>query len=282
LRHCIYGLSFFFIVCSAEKSPTSSNSPPTNVTDTTAKIDTIDTPGDFGLTTSAVIVINPKINQGSSTNLVPGIQREGIAVRADTALPVTTDSNGLAILTGILVDSMLPIIFANAQDTLLLHVHREKELYDVVVSFKNNVVEKLFPAIRYPIGGEIIILDTTLKIVDSLTDDAIIVLDSGIYKGNFEIRERGVLIFGAWDAEKGPLSVIDDNVFVYGGAVRMRGVKIQGKLTVRANDFEAAFCEFESADISGNGVMLLRNKFTVGQAIVPSSNAVLVDNENIP
>jgi len=71
-------------------------------------------------------------------------------------------------------------------------------------------------------------------------------------------------------------------VTVLGGANRMRGVKVTSRLTRNANNFSAAFSDLTSATITGNGVTLLRNRFTAGQATVPSSNAVLVDNTGIP
>jgi hypothetical protein len=108
------------------------------------------------------------------------------------------------------------------------------------------------------------------------------VLKPGTYPGNFELRAAGVLIFGAWSTLKGPLSVIEGNVTVVGGNNRMLGVKINGKLSSNANGFSAAFSDIASASVSGNGVSLLRNRFTQGQATVPSSNAVLVDNTGIP
>ncbi|MFN7134939.1 MAG: hypothetical protein ACK4N5_22875, partial [Myxococcales bacterium] len=114
------------------------------------------------------------------------------------------------------------------------------------------------------------------------TDDTIVLLDPGRYPGNFTLTAERVLVFGAWSPIDGQRSTIEGDVTVRGGGNRLRGVKIIGKLTCNANNFSAAFCDFGSAEITGNGVSLLRNRFTVGQAKVPSSNAVLVDNENLP
>ena len=97
-----------------------------------------------------------------------------------------------------------------------------------------------------------------------------------------DARSDGVLIFGAWSPTEGPLSIIEGNVTVLGGGNRIRGVKITGRLTSSANGFSAAFNDVGSATITGNAVSLLRNRFTMGSASVPSSNAVLVDNGGIP
>jgi hypothetical protein len=72
------------------------------------------------------------------------------------------------------------------------------------------------------------------------------------------------------------------DVRVLGGSNRLRGVDIAGRLTVSANNFSAAFCDVGAANITGNGVSLIRNRFVAGQATIPSSAAVLVDNTGIP
>jgi hypothetical protein len=243
--------------------------------------DLTDTPGAFGDTTSAVIVVNPVINQGSSTTIESGSARSGIEIKVDGLPPVTTDSTGLAVVTGLPVAAAVPIIIGN--DTVFFQVFQEHELYDVVVAYRDTVLQTIFPPVRYPIGGDIVILNPGDNISSFISDDStIVLLKEGIYSGGFEIRAVGVLILGAWSPTEGPLSVIKDSIRVLGEHTRFRGVKIEGKITVRANYFEAAFCEFGSADILGDGIMLLRNTFTQGQAIVPSSSAILVDNINIP
>jgi hypothetical protein len=63
---------------------------------------------------------------------------------------------------------------------------------------------------------------------------------------------------------------------------RLRGVRMNGMLSSPANGFSAAFSTVAGANITGNGVSLLRNVFVEGRATVPSTNAVLVDNEGIP
>ncbi|ATB46230.1 hypothetical protein [Corallococcus macrosporus] len=101
-------------------------------------------------------------------------------------------------------------------------------------------------------------------------------------QGSIEPRAEGVLILGAWAPTEGPLSVIEGNVAVLGGDNRLRGVKVTGRLTSSANKFSSAFSDIASATIRGNGVTLLRSRLTAGQATVPSSSAVLVDDTGIP
>jgi hypothetical protein len=114
------------------------------------------------------------------------------------------------------------------------------------------------------------------------SDDAVVLLKEGRYPGKLELRSSRVLLFGAWSDDDGPLSVIEGDVTVQGASNRIRGITITGRLTSSANGFSAAFNDVGSATITtGNGVSLLRNRFT-GTANVPSTNAVLVDNGGIP
>jgi hypothetical protein len=167
--------------------------------------------------------------------------------------------------------------------TYSFQVVREKELYDVVVAWRNGSVQAVFPPVRYPIGGQVVVVVPGESIAQAASsDNVILMLQPGTYPGNFELRSAGVLIFGAWSQEEGPLSIIEGDVTVLGGGNRMRGVKINGRLTSNANSLSVAFSDIASANITGNGVTLLRNRFTQGQASVPSSNAVLVDNTGIP
>ena len=236
--------------------------------------------GRFGEVTSAVVVINPVINQGSTTTVTPGTERAGVRFKVANLDQVATDSTGLVLVED-LPTGTVPLEFNPGSYSF--QVVQEKELYDVVLSYRDGTVQPLFPPVRYPLGGQVVEVEPGGSIAQAAaTDGTIIVLQPGTYPGNFELRSEGVLIFGAWSPEDGPLSVIEGNVTVLGGANRMRGVKINGLLTSNANTLSVAFSDIASATITGNGVTLLRNRFTAGQAKVPSSSAVLVDNTGIP
>jgi hypothetical protein len=236
-------------------------------------------PGRFGEVTSAVVVVNPVINQGSTTSVASGTERSGVAFKAANREGLT-DSTGLALVED-LPTGTVELNFDPG--TYSFQVLQEKELYDVVLSYKDGTVQPLFPPVRYPIGGNVVMVEPGQSIAEAAASDGtIIMLKPGTYPGNFELRAAGVLIFGAWSTLEGPLSIIEGNVTVLGGSNRMRGVKINGRLSSNANSFSAAFSDIASASISGNGVSLVRNRFTLGQATVPSSNAVLVDNMGIP
>ncbi|MEN8194161.1 MAG: hypothetical protein ABFS12_15160 [Bacteroidota bacterium] len=234
---------------------------------------------DFGKTTSVVIIVNPKINEGSTTTVKSGTQRENVSIKAADLETVSTDPTGLAVIKDLPADTVSLKFSSRSID---LNVVQEKELYDVVVSYTSNGVEEIIPAVRYPIGGTVITVKPGDDLNDSLkADDIIVYMEPGIYNGDVTINAEGVLLFGSWDEVEGSESIINGKLMVNGGNVRMRGVTVDSLTTVRANGFSAAFCEFNNADISGNLVSLLRNIFNGTNVKVPSSSAVLLDNKNL-
>lgn len=235
-------------------------------------------PGRFGEVTSAVVILNPIINQGSTIRVTSGTARADVAIKAADLEPVVTDASGLALIEGLPTGS---VPFQVDASSVNVQVAQEQELYDVVLAWRDGMLTHVIPPVRYPIGGDVRVLEPGTDIGSAATDGAILLLQPGTYPG-FELRSEGALIFGAWSAEDGPLSTIEGDVTVLGGSSRIRGVKITGKLTSNANAFSAAFSQIGSANITGNDVSLLRNQFTMGQATVPSSSAVLVDNAGIP
>jgi len=235
--------------------------------------------GNFGEITSAVIIVNPIINEGSSTDVISGTTRAGISIEAGDLSSVTTDATGLAVIQG-LPTGNVPLVFDIG--TITLNVIQEKELYDVVVAYTDDV-QQIISAVRYPIGGEVVALSPGDNISNASAEDGtIIFLSEGVFTEDVEINGDGVLIFGSWDKDSGPTSVIEGTVTVKGGSTRMRGVKVNQLFTVSANSFSASFCVFNDANITGNGASLIRNEFNGTQITVPSSDAVLLDNKNIP
>ena len=229
----------------------------------------------FGEVTSAVVIVNPVINEGSSTTVTSGLVRQGVNIKPGEMDAVTTDVTGLSVIMG-LPTGTVPLQFDVG--SVDLNVLQDKELYDVIVSYKDNVTE-IIEEVRYPIGGAVIKVAPGQDLSGPFnTDDAIIVLEEGIYEGDYNITAQGVLIFGAWDPTEGPKSVFTGNITVSGGGIRMRGIQNDGMLTVNANSYSAAFCNLNDADIKGNNVSLIRNVFNGTQVSVPSSSAVLLDN----
>lgn len=239
-------------------------------------------PGPFGSVTTIVVLVNPVINEGSATDVESGAQRDGVLVEVEDSVPTltaTTNDDGIAVLSGVPVGTNVLRI---GDGSLAVEVIAERELYDVVVSVDRADVTLVLPIVRYPIGGDVHFVRPGDSIGDVLGDDgAIVVLDAGEYGEDLEVRGEGVLLFGSGAAADAIASTIDGDVQWLGGNGRMRGVAVAGTLTASANGFSAAFCELGSANITGNGVSLIHNAFD-GNATVPSTNAVLVDNIGIP
>lgn len=235
---------------------------------------------DFGSVTSAVVIVNPKINEGSTTTIQPGTEREGISIKAGNLTAVPTDATGLAVTKG-LPTGTVPLQFSSG--SVNLDVVQEKELYDVVVSYTSNGVAEIISAVRYPIGGTIVNVKPGDDLNSAVTEDgSIVFMAPGTYEGDLIINAEGVLLFGSWNATDGSASIINGTLKVNGGNVRMRGVTVNYLTTVNSNGFSAAFSKFNNANISGNSVSLIRNIFNGTEVSVPSSSAVLLDNVNIP
>lgn len=235
---------------------------------------------EFGKITSAVVIVNPVINEGSTTSIQPGIQRDGVDITAGDLETVSTNNTGLAVVKE-LPTGTVPFSFSSGD--IDLNVVQEKELYDIVVSYKPDGVQEIISSVRYPIGGEVVRVSPGDDLTSAVVNDgAIVFLDSGVYETSLVINAEGVLLFGSWDEKEGSEVTLKGTLKVNGGNVRMRGVTVDSLTTVNANGFSAAFCEFNNANISGNSVSLIRNIFNGTEVSVPSSSAVLVDNENLP
>lgn len=232
----------------------------------------------FGKVTSAVVVVNPVINEGSSTTVPSGTGRKEISVQLGELDAVSTDITGLAVINNIPTGTQ-SLNFNNG--SLSFDVVNQGELYDMIVSYTDEVAY-IVPVVRYPIGGTVTVLNPGDDIAAAASDDnAILFLNEGTYTGDVLVTGENVLIFGSWDPEKGPMSIIEGNLTFNGGSGRIRGLQVNHTITVNANSFSAAFSNFNNAELKGNSMVLLRNKFTGESVTVPSSSAVLVDNIGI-
>lgn len=240
-----------------------------------------DTPGRFGEVTSAVVLVNPVVNPGSTTSETPGSKREDVAVKIGDLQPVATDATGLALVERIATGTV-PLRL-DAQGSLTLNVAQEDELYDVAVVLREDgSTAHLFEPVRYPIGGSITRVGNASELRAAVKQaNAVVLLAPGAYEGDLAVSDTGVLIFGAWNPQDGPLSTIAGNVSMTGSGGRLRGLEIQGNLHVPGGDFSMAFSKVASADINGNMVFLLRNEFTAGPVTVTGQNTILVDNDGL-
>ena len=148
---------------------------------------------DFGKITSVVVIVNPKINKGSSTTVAPGTERSGVSIKAGELSPVITDATGVAVIKNVPTGTV-PMLFPN--ESINLNVVQEKELYDMVVSYTANGTSEIIGAIRYPLGGTVVRVKPGDNLANAVsTDGAIIFMEPGIYEGDLEITAGGVLLF---------------------------------------------------------------------------------------
>ena len=126
-------------------------------------------------------------------------------------------------------------------------------------------------------------------------DRRLIVITDTIELYPREMYEKGMGVMGVAAANTGESDVrgvpllapterdviIDGNVQVSGGNVRIRGFTITGDVVVNGNTFGMAYSVVRgSTDIRGNAVAFLRNSFC-GTVRVPSSSASLLDNRGM-
>ena len=97
----------------------------------------LDAPGRFGDSTSAVVIVNPVINEGSTTSIESGDARGGISIEAGALPAVFTNSSGLAVIEDLPLGTV-PLKFNTG--TITLDVIEEKELYDVIVAYRPDGV----------------------------------------------------------------------------------------------------------------------------------------------
>ena len=201
-------------------------------------------PGPFGDVTSIVVIVNPVINEGSTTDVEAGAQRGDVNITIVEAAPTiadATDETGLAVLALALTGANT--LRFDGDGEVVVDVAQARELYDLVVSVRGGAVEEIVAAIRYPIGGDVAFIQPGDDIAAAAQEDGtIVVLAPGRYAGGFEMRAGGVLLFGAFSADsEEPTSIIEGDVTWLGGNGRMRGFGVTGTLTTNANGFSAAF-----------------------------------------
>ncbi len=234
--------------------------------------------------TAVVVVVNPQVNDGNTTEIPPPASalRERVVVDSEPGGAATTDATGLAVITDVAAGDA-ELVF-DGSVALPLTILSNGDVYDLAVAYGGGDVAA-YPnfAIRYGIGGDIVVFASDADPTDVAqalsTNGNIVFFRNGVYRGDLLITGDDVIFFGEGFTER--QVVIDGNVEVRGTGVRIRGFTITGDLTVFGNDFGMAFSVVRGrADILGNAVAFLRNALC-GEVTVPSSNATLLDNEGM-
>ena len=242
--------------------------------------DGVDPDQPFGETT-VVVVVNPAPNDGNTVTAPASVGTEiaGIDIDADPGGGGVTDDTGLAVM-GDLDAGELDLVFPGA--ALSFTIQTEGDVYDLSVAHDGSQVA-LYPGfpIRYGVGGDILTIATDGDATEALnTDGTIVFFEDGVHVGDLVIEGENVILFSnRFDGE--PV-VVDGNIEVRGGNVRIRGVTITGDLTVFGNEFGMSFSVVQGqTQLNGQAISFLRNVFCQG-VNVPSSNAALYGNQGLP
>jgi hypothetical protein len=231
--------------------------------------------------TAIVVVVNPPANDGN-TAAPPsfvGSAVGGVAVDAVPGGSATTDATGLAVIAD--VEAGLTDVVLDGGPQVSIDILGDGDVYDAAVAYDGDQAG-FYPGfpIRYGVGGEIVVIGSDDDATDALaTDDTIVFFEDGVHVGDLLVQGENVIFFGEGFSERAV--VVDGNVEVRGGNVRIRGVTITGNLTVLGNNFGMSFSVVEGqTQLQGQAISFLRNVFCQG-ANVPSSNAALFDNAGL-
>ena len=242
--------------------------------------------GNYG-ETNAVIVVNPVVNQGTGAEISVGSELEGILIRVGDAPSDPNDPNALRTdKTGLAVIKDLPTgdVTVHVGDASIeLSNVTNGELLDVAVAYRAGEGAEVLAVIRYAGNLRTVVLEPGDSITDASRDGNVaLLLGPGTYEEDVQLRGNNVFVFGTC-SEDGIQTVIAGIVSTgQGNTVRIRGVRVEGELIASGNNVSAAFSELESATVSGNQTILLRNTFTGGTVTVTSANALLLGNANTP
>lgn len=232
--------------------------------------------------TSIVVVVNAPENDGNTAGVPAtfGTAQGDIEIDADPGGGDVTDATGLAVVTDLDVGNLSLIV--DDGPSIPMSITSEGDVYDTAVAYDGTAAE-VYPGfpIHYAIGGTVIDIATDADATEALnTDDTIVFFEDGIHAGSLVIQGSNVILFGEGFPDTSV--VIEGDVEVRGGSVRLRGVTITGNLTVFGNGFGMSFSVVRgTTNLNGQAISFLGNVFCKG-ASVPSSNAALFDNEGLP
>lgn len=240
--------------------------------------------------TVIVAIVNPVVNDGHQ-GAVPGSlgdEREGIVVDAEPGGDDVTE-DGLAVVDVLPTDLDFPadVDLSVGDASLSVGLTAEGDVLDAPIALSGDTAA-FFDAtpIRYAVGpdsgADFFDIDSDIDEIRARLeeDDRVIVLGPGTYEGDLTIAGSNVVIFGEGWSERAV--TIDGSVLVQGTGVRLRGLTITGGLESRGNTFGISFSVVRGETaILGNAGAFVRNVFC-GDAVVPSSNATLLDNAGVP
>jgi hypothetical protein len=229
--------------------------------------------------TMVVVVVNPVVNTLHAAG-VPGElgeERDEIAV--------AVEAGGAAVAAGGLAVVEVPVGSLQLQvgpAVLGLAVKAEGDVIDAPIGFNGDAAAFFSNTpIRHAVGAEgstrFAVGAMVEKIAAALNkEQAVVVLEAGVYRGDLVVRGEGVLLFGEGWAEHGV--VIDGSLTVEGDDVRVRGVTITGSLRARGKKFGMSFSRVLGAsEVEDGAGTFLRNIFC-GEVSLEKSGGIMLDN----
>ena len=115
---------------------------------------------EFGKITSAIVIVNPIVNQGSTTTLESGTQREGVSITAGSLDPVATDATGLAVVKNLPIGTGDDLIAAVSTDNAIVFMEPGTYEGDLIINAQGVLLFGSWDEV----DGSASIINGTLKV----------------------------------------------------------------------------------------------------------------------
>ena len=233
--------------------------------------------------TSLVFGVNPVVNDvDEATSVDSGPTQEAVLIEPDTGSSVTTDANGLAVMTpvdaGVRTMSLSGGTTSGSVDISIA----DKDLREVAVA-SDESGSTVIANTLYSFSNKVVEITSDMSIGDvnaALTEsDTIVYLRSGVYEGDIVFDGDGITLFG--EGETGGTVILDGTITVDGSTNRIRGATIKGDLHLNGSDSSVSFSRVEGdTTVLGSDVTLLYNELC-GAFSVTASGLTALGNEGL-
>lgn len=227
--------------------------------------------------TAIVAVVNPAVNDANSATIpTPGVQRSGVNVAFGDGTSVTSDVDGVAVMTALAAGTSPLRVGSQSVSVTLV----DRELREIAVA-QSGASASLMADARYPfVGMDIVEIDagmTVAQVNQALNGSGRIVLvRGGNYQGKVVFNGSNVTLFG--EGAKGGKVTFSGDVEVNGSGNRIRGAHVTGKFTVDGSDFAMTFTRVDGAfSLNGSDAILLMNTFC-GTTTIAGGNLTALGN----
>ncbi len=231
----------------------------------------------FGETTF-VVVANPIVNDQNDIPVpTPGTTQTGLTVSVDQGPAVTTDGNGVGVLSPVSPGSRtLSLSGGGASGAVGVSI-ADRDLREVAIAL-NGSGAAVMASVLYAFGGQVVEVTPSMPISevnDKLAmSNVIVFFRGGTYTGDLVYRGNNVTLFG--EGERGGQVTLNGNVTIQGNSNRIRGARITGDLSVPGSDAGISFSRVVGAfDLAGSSATLLNNAFCGSVASTGTSRTLL-------